>query len=73
MLSNRLSQLSSDENQFAKAIPVYADAMRQSGHPTNNIRYTNKEHAGTKSNRQKKQNVIWFNPQYSEHVQNNIG
>ena len=39
MLANRLSRLSSDENQFTKAAPDYMNAMHQSGHSTDEIRY----------------------------------
>ena len=69
MLANRLSRLSSNENQFAKAAPDYMNTMHQSGHSTDEIRY---EPNHTKKTRSRKRNIIWFNPPYSEHVQTNI-
>ena len=70
MLAKRLSNLSCNHEEFAKAIPEYEEAMRRSGHKSE-IKYETSPHPNKRRSRKRK--IIWFNPPYSEHVCTNIG
>ena len=69
MIEQRLSAISSNEQIFNKAKPEYEDALKKSGY--NQILHYRPESKQTSKNR--KRNIIWFNPPYSSHVRNNIG
>ena len=76
-IQTRLSNISSSEEIFNDAKPAYEEALRKAGHkPT--LTYIPKNNSNTNSNtdrakRQRKRNITWFNPPYSEHVTTNIG
>ena len=70
MLVKRLSNLSCNHEEFAKAIPEYEEAMRRSGHKSE-IKYETNFHPNKR--RSKKRKIIWFNLPYSEYVHTNIG
>ena len=75
-INRRLSNISSNEKIFKKAIPPYQDALKKSGYnykleykptPTDNNNQNNKQ------KNKRKRNITWFNPPYSKHVASNIG
>ena len=70
MLAKRLSLLSCNCNELSKAIPDYVEAMRRSGHP-GELEYENDHNR--KPRKARKQNIVWFNPLFSENVKTNIG
>ena len=70
MLAKRLSILSCNHKEFAKATPEYEEAMRRSGHKSK-LKY--EMSARPNKRRSRKRKVIWFNPLYSEHVCTNTG
>ena len=70
MLAKRLSNLSCNHEEFAKAIPKYEGAMRRSGHKSE-IKYETRPHPNKRRSRKRK--TVWLNPPYSEHVCTNIG
>ena len=70
MLAKRLSNLSCNHEEFAKAALEYEKAMRRSGH-NSELKYEMSRRPNKK--RTKKPKIIWFNPSYREHVQTNIG
>ena len=69
MIEERLSAISSDEETFNKAKPVYEEALRKSGY-SEDLKF-NMERKPLKKNRRR--NIIWFNPPYSSSVKTNIG
>ena len=76
-LSKRLSEISSNEEVFNSVIPVYEQALRNSGF-TESLQYVqsesqpvNREEKQEKRNRKRK--IIWFNPPYSLNVKTYIG
>ena len=69
MIEERLSAISSNEETFNKAKPVYEEALRKSGY-SENLNF-NMERKPVKKNRRR--NIIWFNPPYSSNVKINIG
>ena len=75
-INRRLSNISSNEKMFQKAIPTYQDALKKSGYnykleykptPTDNNNQNNKQ------KNKRKRNITWFNPPYSKHIASNIG
>lgn len=71
MINDRLSRLSSTDKEFQQAAPLYSNALHSSGYNTN-LTY-NTMSANNNRKRNRKRNIIWFNPPYSEHVETNIG
>jgi len=69
MLSNRLSQLSCNQEEFTKGIPEYKEAMRRSGY-SGELEFVK---TSSSSKRTRRRNIVWFNPPYSDHVKTNIG
>ena len=68
-VEKRISNLSSSETIFHQEKQYYQDALAKSGY-TYQLKY-NPTSANT--NRQRKRNIIWFNPPYSKTVETNIG
>ena len=69
MLSNRLSQLSCNQEEFEKAARDYQEAMLKSGF-AGELEYVKTNGSAKRS---RKRNIVWFNPPYSDHVKTNIG
>jgi len=74
-INKRLSNISSNENIFNDATPVYQEALNNSGYDYNlkfNPQNTPDKNINT-NKRKRSRNVTWFNPPYSENVATNIG
>ena len=74
-IAERISDLSSSENTFHDAIPVYNEALRKSGF-TSDLVYTPKEfdHKNyNEENKKRRCKIIWFNPPFSTSFKSNIG
>ena len=69
-ISTRISSLSYDEQEFNKAAPIYNDALRASGF-SERLEYRPDATQPNKK-RNRKRNIIWFNPPYSMNVQTNV-
>jgi hypothetical protein len=72
-IGKRISEISSDQETFKKAAPVYNQALRVAGY-NHEIKYVDKPspiRPGNKKNRRRK--VMWYNPPYSKSVKTNIG
>ena len=70
-LESRLSSLSSEDEIFNDSVIPSQDALDKSGYKYN-LKY--KANIDTPSNKkERKRNVIWFNPPYSKNVKTNIG
>ena len=72
MLSKRLSELSSDCEEFAKAATLYNIAMKTNGYHEG-LAYDNHATDNRARRRNRKCNIARFNPPFSETVKNNIG
>ncbi|KAK3739663.1 hypothetical protein QZH41_014203 [Actinostola sp. cb2023] len=70
-INRRLSDISSDEDVFNEAAPVYQEALRKSGY-THKLEYKPTTPTPTPK-RNRHRNVIWFNPPFSKNVKSNIG
>ena len=67
-INNRLASISCSEAVFRDAIPIYAEALNASGHPST-LEFKQK----TSKKKKRKRKVIWYNPPYSRNVKTNIG
>ena len=67
-ITNRISSLSCNQEEFDRAMPAYKEALEKSGHhPTMTPTTTTR---GGK--RQRSRKVIWFNPPYNQNVTTNV-
>ena len=69
MIQTRLSDLSSDAHEFNNAKNDYVTALSKSGFH-DEMKFAKSK---PKPKRNRKRNIIWFNPPYNEAVENNIG
>ena len=68
MIQTRLSDFSSDTHEFNEVKDQYATALSNSGFH-NQLKFSK----STPRKRNRKWNIIWFNPPYNQAVENNIG
>ena len=68
MINRRLCDISCNEEVFNKAKPVYTTALRNSGFQ-DELKYKTYE----KSSKNRRRNVMYFNPPFSKNVKTNIG
>ena len=68
MVNKRISELSCDEAEFDKCKHTYSNALKESGHEA---RMSYESNPAKRRNR--KRQVIWFNPPFSTNVKTNIG
>ena len=68
MISKRISDISCDSDHFYKAAPGYNTALKKSGF-NENIKYLPSQ----PKQRNRKMQIIWFNPPYSVNVKTNVG
>ena len=76
-IQKRLSALSSDENKFNEAVPIYQEALNKSGYKFK-LKYTPPtptpdENKSKKKKRRRSRQVIWWNPPFSVNVKTNVG
>lgn len=72
-IESRLSRLSSNEQIFKNSLPYYEQALKQSGYQ-HNFKYQSTDNKQqNKNKRNRKRNIIWFNPPYNANVTTNIG
>ena len=69
----RLSALSSNEKIFNESITPYKEALQKSGYAHNFSYNPPNNNNENKTNRNRKRNIIWFNPPYSSNVINKVG
>ena len=68
-IERRLSAISSSEEVFDQSKGYYQEALRRSGH-THVLQYKAPQ---PRRRRNRKKNVIWYNPPFSKRVKTNIG
>ena len=67
MVNKRLSDLSCNKD-YEKAKPMYETALNESNYKTT-LTYTKTTNI---NNRNRANNIVWFNPHYSQNVKANI-
>lgn len=70
-INRRLSDISSTENIFNNAKLPYQQALEKSGY-SHNLKFNPIEEQQNSNKRQRKRNIIWYNPPYSRNVTTNI-
>ena len=68
MISKRVSDISCDSDHFNKAAPDYNTALKKSGF-NENIKYSPSQ----PKQRNRKRQIIWFNPPSCMNVKTNVG
>ena len=71
MVNDRLTQLSSSENEFDRAAPICNKALHESGYDIY-LKYRKEAKATKTISNRRRRNIVWFNPPYSENVETNI-
>ena len=69
-INKRLCELSSNEEVFNKAKPVYQQALNDAGYKYN-LNYT--QSPASNSRNRHRRDIIWYNPPFSKSVTSNIG
>ena len=69
-VQKRLSMLSSNEDIFNQAAPLYQNALNKSGY-THNLVYEKQQETFKKRIRRK--HITWFHPPFSQNVKSNVG
>ena len=65
--------ISSNNDIFDQAAPLYNDALRNSGH-TEPVEYLeNRKTSQRRKRKNRRRNIIWFNPPFSRNVSTNLG
>ena len=68
MISRRISDISCNEEEFEKAKCTYEDALKSSGHKPEMV-----YQQPAKKSKNRKRNILWFNPPYSMSSETNVG
>ena len=72
-INKRLNQISSNEDLFNQAAPVFQSALEKSGY-NNTLTYNSSTDTGPQQrNKNRKRKIIWFNPPFSSNVNTNVG
>ena len=59
MIAKRVSEISYNEDEFEKAIPLYNEALKNSGYASS---FTFQQEQPKRKSRARKRNVVWFDP-----------
>ena len=70
-IETRLSKLSSNEKVFNESVPIYQEALDKSGYK-DQLTFQ-KTSTNDTQRRQRKRNILWFNPPFSKSVVTKIG
>ena len=70
-VNKRLSSISSNEEIFKMAAPMYQEALTKSGYEYE-LKFDPQAAEPNKKNRSRKRNIIWFNPPFNLSVKTNI-
>ena len=68
MINRRISDISCNEHEFNKAKTAYEEALAKSG-----FQKSMKFEASPQPKKNRKRNIIWFNPPFIQNVKTNIG
>ena len=71
-INRRLSNLSSDEEMFDSVAPIFQKALENAGY-TVKLKYKPQQSNKSKTNRNRKRKIIWWNPPYSSSVKTKVG
>ena len=73
-ISRRLTDISSGETAFGDAKPMYNKAQADSGFcEMTEFVEDQRDSSGRRTRKNRRRNITWFNPPYSQNVSTNIG
>ena len=72
MISQRLSNLSSNKDIFETAVHPYQKAIEKSGYKEK-LQYSKNSQNNSKKRKNRSRKIIWFNPPFNQSVATNIG
>ena len=70
-INERLSTISSNEDLFNEAAPIYQNALKESGYDYK-LKFNPPDENTSNKKRQRTRNCIWFNPPYSMNVSESV-
>ena len=71
-INKRLCKISSDEDSFRSAAPLYQEALSKSGYQ-HQLKFQPPTSQNKTNSRSRKRNITWYNPPFSRNVATNIG
>ena len=71
-IEKRLSETLSSKDIFDKSLKLYQDTLKDSGFG-NDLHYVENNNNTNENKRNRKRNIIWFNPPFSNSIKTNIG
>ena len=71
-VNHRLSSISSNEELFNNAVPQYQEAIKNSGYDFI-LKFEPTASNPKPKNRNRKRNILWFNPPWNSEVETNVG
>ena len=71
-INRRLSNLSSDEEMFNSVAPIFQKALENAGYKVK-LQFKPQQSNNSKTNRNRKRKIIWWNPPYSSSVKTKVG
>ena len=71
-INKRLTEISSDEESFQRASQQYQQELQNSGYK-HQLKYKHPLNHTTPRIRNRRRNIIWYNPPFSKNVSTNIG
>ena len=72
MIEKRISQISCNESEFHKTVPIYEQTLQKHGYNVK-LSFQQQPALGRERKCNRKRNIIWFNPPCDEQVKTNIG
>ena len=72
-ISRRLTDISSNQDAFREAAPLYNSALRNSGYAEGLEYLEERDKDSSKKKKNRRRNIIWYNPPFSKTVATNIG
>lgn len=71
-INKRLNEISSNKHLFDNAAPAYQNALRNSGYK-HQLAFEQTDISEKPKSKNRKRNITWFNPPFSQNVSTNIG
>ena len=72
-INKRLSEISSNEEIFKEAVPIYQKALADSGYHHRLTFDNNSDKSTSNNNRNRSRNITWYNPPYESQVKTKVG
>lgn len=71
MIASRLTRLSTSQNEFNDAKPIYEKALKDAGYDEE-LKFMGHSESKNEKKRSRKRNITWYTPPYNKEVRTNI-